>query len=53
MYVPPVTDSDIEAAIRARMNAGSTEQVLSVTDVISEGPIQGLVFGGKKYIPKR
>ena len=47
MYVPEITDSDMEAAIRARMNAGSTEQVLSVTDVISEGPIQGLVFGGK------
>ena len=27
--------------------SGSTEQVLSVTDIISEGPIGGLVLGGK------
>ena len=33
-------------ASNAMKNAGSTEQVVSVTDLISEGPIGGLVTGG-------
>ena len=29
-----------------RYNYGTTEQIIAVTDMLSEGPIQGLVEGG-------